>query len=72
MRSDFLDIKGKQFNWLTALDVVEKQSHIKNRSIYWKCLCVCGKTVDVAGTVLRARKQISCGCIRKTNKFNLL
>ncbi len=30
--------------------------------VQWLCQCKCGKTTIVAGSVLRARQTISCGC----------
>ena len=53
------DVTGKQFGHLTALEYVGQDNH---RHSIWKCLCVCGKEIDVSVTKLSARKQTSCGC----------
>lgn len=32
---------------------------------YWRCVCRCGKRVDVRGTLLTGPKQQSCGCLSR-------
>jgi len=59
MAGKFIDIKGKKFNRLT---VIEK-SHVAHKTVYWKCICDCGKTKIVNGVALRKNKTKSCGCI---------
>ena len=54
-----IDIKGKKYSRLT---VIEK-SHVAHRTMYWKCICDCGKETIVNGTALRKNKRKSCGCI---------
>jgi hypothetical protein len=44
--------------------VVTEFSHIKNDRAIWVCVCDCGGVREVAGTTLRAKGQISCGCQR--------
>ena len=59
-------LKGKRFGRLVVLEATNKR---KNRSVVWKCLCRCGKTVEVARKHLqRGRHTKSCGCLtRKAN-----
>lgn len=52
---------NKKFNRLTVIEYI---GSINNRRFY-KCLCDCGKEVDVSGTKLRTNKTKSCGCLLK-------
>ena len=53
---------GKVFGRLTVL---EKMYTKKGRGAYYKCLCSCGNTVIVQGTMLRSKNTMSCGCYNK-------
>lgn len=54
------DITNKRFGNLTALRPVGKYC----RENVWRCLCDCGKEVDVRMTNLRTGNTKSCGCMR--------
>lgn len=58
------NITGKRFGKL----LVTKSSFIKNETLYWECVCDCGKIVTVAGSSLRrtSRPTISCGCSQRS------
>lgn len=52
-----VDIKGKQFGRLTAIEYVGKRK--------WLCKCTCGNTKEInSGSLLRGVSK-SCGCYRK-------
>ena len=53
---------GRVFGRLT---VVEKAYIKKGRGVYYKCLCSCGNTVIVQGSMLRSKNTQSCGCLAK-------
>ncbi|GIK47986.1 MAG: hypothetical protein BroJett013_06830 [Alphaproteobacteria bacterium] len=38
------------------------------KSVYWDCLCDCGRTTTVRGVSLRNHHTISCGCARANGK----
>lgn len=63
-----LDLTNKKFHRLTALRPCEKTNDGK---IKWECLCDCGKTVFVAGTLLKSGKTKSCGCLQKEKISNI-
>ncbi len=54
-----IDLTGERFGRLL---VIEKIGCIKKKGSVWKCLCDCGKTVEVLGTYLRRGDTKSCGC----------
>lgn len=45
--------------------VVEEAEKSKEGQIQWKCICDCGNETVVRGTLLRAGKTRSCGCLAK-------
>ena len=57
----FIDLTNKKFGRLTVL----KKSCVKNKKIYWYCLCECGNIKEVAGTHLKSGLIKSCGCLLK-------
>lgn len=52
---------GKKFGRLTVL---ERANTRKGREYWWKCLCDCGRQIEVRGTSLRNGTTRSCGCLR--------
>ena len=52
---------GKKFGRLTVL---ERANTRKGRKYWWKCLCDCGRQIEVRGTSLRNGTTRSCGCLR--------
>ena len=54
-----IDLSGKRFGHWTVL---ERDTEIKKKNIYWKCKCDCGTFRSVAGTSLRGGISTSCGC----------
>lgn len=57
----FIDLTGKQFGRLTAIEKVEK----RGTEWYWRCKCECGGERIVAGKNLRGGQCRSCGCLKK-------
>ena len=56
-----LNIKGKIFGQLQVLEF----SEVRNKTIYWECLCECGETCVVETRNLVSGKTKSCGCFMK-------
>lgn len=61
-RSYRKDITGQVFGSLTALEPTEKRFQ---RSVIWRCRCVCGKECEVPTGRLIQGKVKSCGCQSK-------
>lgn len=55
------DLLGQMFG---RLKVIEFDSLATNGEALWHCLCQCGKHTIVRGSLLRAGKTKSCGCLR--------
>lgn len=56
-----LDLAGRKFGRLTAIEKVGKQ----NGHITWRCKCDCGNEAVVQGTALKNGYTQSCGCLWK-------
>lgn len=67
LRKDhLLDLTGKTFDRLTVIcrvDDFASPVNGKHRS-RWKCVCECGKTVEINGTDLTSGNTHSCGCYK--------
>lgn len=60
-RNSLLDISGRSFGWLTAL---ERGPDTPNGRVRWWCLCKCGqRTLRLSGSLVIGA-VISCGCAR--------
>lgn len=57
-----LDLSGKRFGRLVAIEPVDKN---KAGQYIWSCHCDCGNIHNVAGTQLVEGKSKSCGCYAK-------
>lgn len=57
------DLSGKRFGLLTVIAETEER---KNNSIVWKCLCDCGKEINVSGEFLIRGYRLSCGCLKQS------
>ncbi len=55
-----LDLKGKKYGKLTAIEPVGKNKH--NVAI-WKCRCECGNIIYRSSNVLKLGHCKSCGCL---------
>jgi hypothetical protein len=56
-----VDLTGRKFGKLTVVDI----AYLKNRHIYWNCLCECGNTKIVNGIGLKRGTTKSCGCYNR-------
>ena len=59
-RGNYIDISGKKFNRLTALEMVEIKPNI---GAIWRFQCDCGKTVDLPAGKVKSGNTKSCGCL---------
>lgn len=59
-----IDITGKQFGWLTAIERVE---NVRDRPA-WLCRCNCGNHKVVVRASLTGRHSTrSCGCLKSAS-----
>lgn len=54
---------GKKFGRLTIIGIEEKRD--KNKHLFYKCLCDCGKEKIILSTNIKYGKTTSCGCYQK-------
>ena len=59
--TELIDMKGMKFGMLL---VIERAENNRQNRAMWKCMCDCGKVVDVNGSYLRNGHTKSCGCIK--------
>lgn len=64
-----LDLSGKRFGKLVAVDIVSKS---RSGNMRWRCQCDCGKVVDCLSTHLVSGNSNSCGCDRPFGKNHKL
>lgn len=65
----YIDLKNKQFNFLTAVEIIEysKSAH----SMLWKCKCVCGNEKVIPSNLFISEKVKSCGCMDRVGGTSL-
>lgn len=56
-----IDMTGKKFGRLTALSVNREPR--KEKKLHWNCVCDCGNTAIVDGSLMRSGNTKSCGCL---------
>ena len=61
MGRKLVDRTGNVYGRLTALNLAGRDEHNK---FIWRCICSCGKYVDVMGNKLANGTKRSCGCLR--------
>lgn len=61
LKNKFEDLTGKTFGRLTVLAPTDKRD--SNRNVIFKCICNCGKEVEVSGHRLKQGNTKSCGCL---------
>lgn len=65
-KRNFEDLSGKKFGILSVLEL----SRIYDGHAYWKCLCDCGKTIEVNASRLKRGVKTSCGCIARKEGYH--
>lgn len=64
-RAKAIDLAGKHFGRLTAVEPTEKRDGSGN--VIWRCKCDCGKESFQPASLLKQGRVTSCGCKRKEN-----
>ena len=68
-KSIALDLTGKKFGKLTALEPTDKRS---STSIIWKCECECGNYCEISASHLTERHGTqSCGCVQSKGEAKI-
>jgi hypothetical protein len=57
--SRLIDLTGKRFG---RLSILSRAENTKTMKVRWKCLCDCGKEIDVQSCNLKSGNTKSCGC----------
>lgn len=76
-----IDLTNKSFNKILVLErdlcfeEKRKKQNDKDKKIYWKCRCHCGKIFTTSGNNLKSGNTKSCGCFKtismsKVGKLN--
>jgi hypothetical protein len=63
-----LDLTGKKFGRLTAIEVVDHKFTGNRVYRFWKCLCSCGQITIVRTGALRSGNTQSCGCLQREHQ----
>lgn len=59
-----IDIEGKRFGMLTAIERVPKPTHINCKAgAWWRCTCDCGGEIITSYNHLHSGHVKSCGCL---------
>jgi len=58
------NLVGQVFGNLTVVDVGRKSGEDNGWKLYWKCICVCGKELEVSTGGLTSGNSKSCGCTK--------
>lgn len=65
-----LKLEGRKFGNLICQERLWPPS--KYKVFKWKCLCVCGRTIDVSTERLLKGKKTDCGCLHNWRNFNVI
>lgn len=58
----FKDLTGQTFSRLT---VISRAPNLRPGATRWNCVCTCGNTLIVEGSLLKNGKTQSCGCLHR-------
>lgn len=64
-----VDLTGRRFGRLLAIEPTNRRD--KKGSVYWKCLCDCGKEAEVTENALVQGNSLSCGCLKRENQKDI-
>lgn len=62
-RSHTVDLRGKRIHRLVALEPLDARDG--KGSVIWRCLCDCGREIDVSYNMLMYGNMKSCGCRKR-------
>lgn len=65
------NLVGEKFGELTVLEKTNKPNNAKRNNVWWKCLCSCGKQIDVPSEYLVNGTKKSCNCLQDRSRKSL-
>ena len=66
MNTHYIDLTGRRYGRLLVLvPAKSRRSPNGKPRRYWRCLCDCGKTIEVRSDGLTSGGTQSCGCLQK-------
>lgn len=65
-RGGLVDLTGRRFGRLQAMEPTERRD--RKGSVYWRCVCDCGRETLVTQEALVRGKYQSCGCLKRENQ----
>ncbi len=69
-RGGLVDLTGQRFGRLQALEPTERRD--RKGSIYWRCICDCGRETLVTQEALVRGNYQSCGCLKRENQQEIV
>lgn len=69
-RRGYMDLTGQRFGRLQVLEPTERRD--RKGSIYWRCICDCGRETLVTQEALVRGKYQSCGCLKRENQREIV
>ncbi len=57
-----IDLVGKSWKDLKVIEKIGSRGPSGQKSIYWKCECICGNITELSTSAINGEKQRSCGC----------
>lgn len=61
-----VDLTGRRFGRLTVIEATEKRD--SKKSVYWRCVCDCGRETEATEGELMQGLVMSCGCLQRENQ----
>ena len=65
-----LDLSGRRFGHLLAIDKISKQGRSRKYT-FWNCICDCGRLCSVRTSSLMSGVTRSCGCRERIRKHGM-
>jgi len=60
-----INLTGERFGKLTVKERTDPPLNIKEKRVYWTCICDCGNIATVPTKYLRDGQSRSCGCLKR-------
>lgn len=64
-----INLIGKTWNMLKVVKKLDSRGEPGRQDRYWRCLCTCGKFIDLTTKAVNSGKHISCGCWMKSKEY---
>lgn len=64
-----INLIGKTWNMLKVVEKLDSRGEPGRQSRYWRCLCECGKSIEISTKAINVGSHISCGCWMKSKEY---